>query len=114
MPYRSEAQRRFFHSAGAHKAGITPAMVKEWDEESRGKERPERAHQKESSLIDLYLKLAAAKTKAVGLMQAPKIQTPGMPDAGDYRPAFENNASADAQAGSSKKLEEGNHLTMPS
>lgn len=89
-------------------------MVKEWDEESRGKKRPERAHQKESSIVEMYLKLAAAKTKAVGLMKAPQIQAAGMTDAGDYRPAFENNASADAQAGSSKKLEEGNHLTMPS
>lgn len=37
MPYKSLKQQRFFHSAGARKAGITEAMVKEWDSESRGK-----------------------------------------------------------------------------
>jgi hypothetical protein len=114
MPYKSEAQRRFFHSEGARKAGITPAMVQEWDDASRGEKRPERAHKKEGSLLDLFLKLAAAKQKTVGLMKAPTLSNVATANPGDYQPAFENNAGADAQAGSSKKLEEGNHLTMPS
>ena len=42
MPYKSDAQRRFFHSDGAAKAGITPNMVKEWDESSKGADLPER------------------------------------------------------------------------
>lgn len=36
MPYKSEAQRKFFHSAGAKKAGITPKDVMKWDKESKG------------------------------------------------------------------------------
>lgn len=42
MPYKSDAQRRFFHSAGATKAGITPAEVKEFDKASKGKKTPAR------------------------------------------------------------------------
>jgi len=36
MPYRSAAQRRFFHSAGAKKAGLSAAEVAKWDVESKG------------------------------------------------------------------------------
>ena len=36
MPYVSDAQRRFFHSSGAAKAGLTKSDVKHWDEASRG------------------------------------------------------------------------------
>lgn len=39
-PYKSEQQRKFFHSAGAKKAGITEKMVKEYDKESKGKKLP--------------------------------------------------------------------------
>jgi hypothetical protein len=42
MPYASDAQRRFFHSAGAAKAGITAKDVAEWDNASRGKKLPKR------------------------------------------------------------------------
>ena len=42
MPYKSDAQRRFFHSAGAAKAGITPAEVKEFDQASKGMKLPEK------------------------------------------------------------------------
>ena len=37
MPYQSDAQRRFFHSSGAKKAGIKESTVKEFDKESKGK-----------------------------------------------------------------------------
>ena len=40
MPYRSDVQRRFFHSEGAAKAGLTPADVQKWDAESKGKKTP--------------------------------------------------------------------------
>jgi hypothetical protein len=43
-PYKSAAQRRFFHSEEARKAGITAADVKHWDDASRGKKLPKRAH----------------------------------------------------------------------
>lgn len=42
MPYKSAAQRRFFHSLGAKKAGITSSDVKEWDEASKGEKVPEK------------------------------------------------------------------------
>jgi hypothetical protein len=42
MPYSSSAQRRFFHSAGAAKAGITSAEVQEFDSASRGMKLPEK------------------------------------------------------------------------
>lgn len=41
-PYQSEAQRKFFHTARAKKQGITPAMVKEFDKASKGRNLPER------------------------------------------------------------------------
>ena len=41
-PYVSDAQRRFFHSSGAKKAGLTAKDVKHWDEASKGKKLPEK------------------------------------------------------------------------
>ena len=35
-PYASEAQRGFFHTANAKKAGITASDVKEFDKASKG------------------------------------------------------------------------------
>lgn len=40
MPYKSDAQRKFFHSTGAKKASITNADVAHWDKESKGKKLP--------------------------------------------------------------------------
>jgi hypothetical protein len=40
MPYKSDAQRRFFHSSGAAKAGITGTQVKEFDKASKGMKTP--------------------------------------------------------------------------
>lgn len=39
-PYRSEAQRRFFHLA-ERKGKIKPSIVKEFDESSKGIDLPE-------------------------------------------------------------------------
>lgn len=50
MPYVSDAQRRFFHSAGAKKAGITPKQVKEFDSASKGKKLPEYTEAKKRAL----------------------------------------------------------------
>lgn len=47
MPYASDAQRRFFHTATARKKGITPATVKEFDEASKGKKLPEKKSMKD-------------------------------------------------------------------
>jgi len=34
--YASKRQQRFFHTATARAAGITPAMTKEYDEKTKG------------------------------------------------------------------------------
>jgi hypothetical protein len=60
MPYVSDAQRRFFHSPGAAKAGLTKADVKRWDNESRGqKNLPE--HVKRAAFLDELKKIAGEK-----------------------------------------------------
>lgn len=41
MPYKSDAQRRFFHAAQA-RGDISPKTVKEFDNASRGKKLPEK------------------------------------------------------------------------
>lgn len=42
MPYKSESQRRFFHTDTAKKDGITSSEVKEFDESSKGMKLPEK------------------------------------------------------------------------
>jgi hypothetical protein len=46
MPYKSDAQRRFFHSPGAKKAGISAATAKEFDKESKGAKLPKKVRHK--------------------------------------------------------------------
>jgi len=41
MPYKSDKQRKFFHTKSAKKAGITEKDVKKYDKESKGKKLPE-------------------------------------------------------------------------
>ena len=48
MPYKSDAQRKFFHSKGASKAGISPADIAEFDAASKGKKLPAKAPKKAS------------------------------------------------------------------
>jgi hypothetical protein len=43
MPYASDAQRRFFHTATARKKGISAATVNEFDQASKGMKLPDRA-----------------------------------------------------------------------
>ena len=43
MPYKSDAQRKFFHTNTAKKKGITGAVVKEFDKASKGMKLPEHA-----------------------------------------------------------------------
>lgn len=43
MPYKSDAQRKFFHSKGAAKAGITKDDVEEFDKASKGMKLPAKA-----------------------------------------------------------------------
>jgi len=46
MPYKSEKQRKFFHSKGAAKAGITKKDIKKWDKESKGRKIPNKVKRK--------------------------------------------------------------------
>lgn len=41
MPYKSDAQRRYFHAAQA-RGEISPKTVKEFDQASKGKKLPEK------------------------------------------------------------------------
>ena len=49
MPYKSDAQRKFFHTDTARKAGITPSEVKEFDKASKGMDLPKKKKKKRSS-----------------------------------------------------------------
>lgn len=42
MPYSSDSQRRFFHSSGAKKAGISSETINEYDKTSKGMKLPEK------------------------------------------------------------------------
>lgn len=42
MPYKSDAQRRFFHTDTARKQGISAKTVNEFDQASKGKSLPKR------------------------------------------------------------------------
>ncbi len=46
MPYKSDKQRKFFHTATARKKGITPKIVKEFDKASKGKKLKKNANAK--------------------------------------------------------------------
>lgn len=41
-PYKSDSQRRFFHSPGATKAGIKLSQIEEFDQASKGMKLPEK------------------------------------------------------------------------
>lgn len=57
MPYASDSQRRFFHSPGAKKAGLTKDQVNEYDQASKGMKLPEKV----SRFKKLKSKLKGAK-----------------------------------------------------
>ena len=54
MPYSSEAQRKFFHTDTAKKAGITAAQVSDFDRASKGKKLPEHVAKKKKSKAKAY------------------------------------------------------------
>lgn len=53
MPYKSDAQRKFFHTDTAKKAGITSKEVDEFDSASKGKKLPEHVKAKKDALKKL-------------------------------------------------------------
>lgn len=50
MPYKSDAQRRFFHTDTAKKAGITSKEVSEFDKASKGMKLPKKAKKTKSAV----------------------------------------------------------------
>lgn len=46
MPYKSDAQRGFFHANEGKKKGITKKVVAEFDKESKGMKLPPRVGKK--------------------------------------------------------------------
>lgn len=66
MPFKSSAQRRFFHSPGATKAGIKPTTIKKFDKESKGLALPETVQMPDSDDVinpDKKFKLLRSKLK---------------------------------------------------
>ena len=55
MPYVSDAQRRYFHWA-KEQGLIDPETVEKWDEESKGKDLPERVGPKAPKRMTKYTK----------------------------------------------------------
>jgi hypothetical protein len=54
-PYSSESQRRKFHALEAE-GKISPAVVKEFDEASKGMSLPEKVHKHKHKFAGDYLK----------------------------------------------------------
>lgn len=48
MPYKSNAQRKFFHTDTAKKEGIKPSVVNEFDKMSKGMELPQKKDRHQS------------------------------------------------------------------
>lgn len=117
MPYVSEAQRRFFHSEGAARAGISAKTVREWDEASRD-QRPQIKSAALAGLLKSALAsigfqpkpMKAPSIKAPTIGGAPKIPAPKAPG---FHADFANNSSQTSARGSQEKLQAGESLTMP-
>lgn len=56
MPYKSEAQRKFFHTATAKSKGIDYKTVKEFDESSKGLKLPKRKKKSAVSVMQAVSK----------------------------------------------------------
>jgi hypothetical protein len=62
MPFKSQKQQAFFHSAAALKAGITPQETQEFDDASKGMDLPVRS--KASAAPEAQPAAVAAPAKA--------------------------------------------------
>lgn len=71
MPFKSQAQRRFFHAA-ADRGEISPAKVKEWETATGGKKLPERVEKKTGALLEQAGRLLkeAGFEKEAGLLNS--------------------------------------------
>ncbi len=117
MPYVSDRQRRFFHTETARKHGITPSMVKEWDDASRAEKKAEGASSGVSSGVSSTVSAptppaapsSGSKPKAVGAQGGPAR----LPWPGDYKQNFLESSASAAQRSSADKFEAGERTTMP-
>lgn len=69
MPFKSEAQRRYFHWA-AGKGKISPKTVATWEEHTKGKNLPEKV--KNAAFLDELEKIASEGQIPAAL--APKLR----------------------------------------
>lgn len=124
MPYVSDRQRRFFHTATARKHGITPAMVREYDEASRGKDLPEKAEKKaegaSNGATSGVSTIVAAPKPPSSSSRAPQYKSEAakggprrLPWPGDYMQNFLESAASAAQRSTADKFEAGKRTTMP-
>lgn len=61
MPYKSDAQRKFFHTDTAKAKGITKATVNEFDEASKGMKLPKRKNKAAKSIMQAVSKKVQPK-----------------------------------------------------
>lgn len=61
MPFKSQAQRKFFHTDTARKKGISAGTVKEYDEASKGKKLPE--HSRHKAILETIKSMHKHKEK---------------------------------------------------
>jgi hypothetical protein len=77
MPFKSEAQRRYFHWA-KREGKISPKTVREWEEHTpEGKKLPERIHPKKK----YHKKIAQAFFDELAKLAQPAEHMPGVPEA---------------------------------
>jgi len=67
MPYKSEAQRKFFNSSGAKKAGISEEEKDKWNKESKGqKDLPEKVSDDSGTMKNFKFKvLCGAESRSM-------------------------------------------------
>ena len=128
MPYTSDRQRRFFHTETARKHGITPAMVREYDEASRGKNLPAKAETAEKkaeggasdgATSGVSTTVSAPKPPDAS-SGAPKYKSETaqggplrLPWPGDYKQNFLEASASAAQRSTADKFEGGERTNMP-
>lgn len=74
MPYKSDRQRRFFHTATARRQGITAEMVNEYDQASKGMNLPESAASRvaKKMVSAKHGRRAAKKSQAAAMSKSKK------------------------------------------
>jgi hypothetical protein len=111
MPYVSGKQRRFFHTQTAREHGITPAMVKKWDAESKAEKRGAASVSIQTPRVSSPK--APKAPSAPRSSDKPASRPLGPPEQGEVVNRFAQQDAAAAQNSSTDKLNAGQQLTMP-